>query len=433
MKTIFKKIIVFKITILARAVLAKYKPKIVAVTGNVGKTSTKDAIYTVLASEFFVRKSEKSFNSDIGVPLTILGCNNGWSNPLIWTKNILRGLELVLFKQSYPQWLVLEVGADHPGDIKKITQWLLPDVVVVTRFGEVPVHVENFKSRADLIIEKGYLVQVLKKEGVLILNHDDTDTMKFKEKAKAKCLTFGMYEGADITSSNVASIYTKKEGKEFPQGLNFKINVDGNCVPVTLQHVLGDQHIQPVLAGVAVGISQQMNLIKITDALMGHIPPRGRMNLIQGVKNTLIIDDTYNASPTATAQALLTLKDARVSGRKIVVLGDMLELGKFSAEEHRKIGAQVANFADIFVSVGLRMYGAREEAIASGMALTSIFEFEDSKTAGGFLQNQIQEGDVILIKGSQGMRMERAAQEIMAHPEERESLLVRQEPEWQKR
>ena len=433
MKTIFKKIIVFKITLLARAVLAKYKPKIVAVTGNVGKTSTKDAIYTVLASEFFVRKSEKSFNSDIGVPLTILGCNNGWSNPLIWTKNILRGLDLVIFKHSYPQWLVLEVGADHPGDIKKITQWLLPDVVVVTRFGEVPVHVENFKSRADLITEKGYLVQALKKEGVLVLNHDDTDTMKFKEKAKAKCLTFGMHEGADIVSSNVVSIYTKKEGKDFPHGLNFKINVDGNCVPVTLNNVLGDQHIQPVLAGVAVGISQQMNLIKITDALMGHIPPRGRMNLVEGIKNTLIIDDTYNASPTATTQALLTLKNTKASGRKIAVLGDMLELGRFSAEEHRKIGVQVASFADMFVSVGLRMQGARDGAIASGMSLTSLFEFGDSKSAGEFLQNQLQPGDIILIKGSQGVRMERAVAEIMAHPEERETLLVRQEGEWMRR
>ena len=141
MKNILKKIIIYKITTLARLVLLKYKPKIVAVTGNVGKTSTKDAIYTVLSSEFFVRKSEKSFNSDIGVPLTILGCHNGWSNPILWIKIIIRGIELVVFKNKYPQWLVLEVGADRPGDIKNITEWIKPDVVVVTRFGEVPCKV----------------------------------------------------------------------------------------------------------------------------------------------------------------------------------------------------------------------------------------------------------------------------------------------------
>lgn len=433
MKNLFKKIIVLKITLLARAVLLKYKPRIVAITGNVGKTSTKDAIYTVLASEFFVRKSEKSFNSDIGVPLTILGCHNGWSNPFLWARNILHGLELVVFKKNYPEWLVLEVGADHPGDIKNITKWLLPDVVVVTRFGEVPVHVENFKSRAELVAEKGYLVQALKKDGILVLNYDDVDSMKFKEKAKARCVTFGMNDGADVVSSNVSVVSEKREKKEFPKGLNFKINVDGNCLPVTLTSVLGEQHIQPVLAAIAVGISKQMNLVKIIDALAGHVPPRGRMNLIEGIKNTLLIDDTYNASPIATSQAIETLKSLKISGRKVVVLGDMLELGKFSAEEHRKVGVLVASCADMFMSVGLRMQGAREGAIASGMALTSVFEFEDSKTAGEFLQNQIQSGDVILVKGSQGMRMERVVLELMAHPEQREALLVRQEEEWGKR
>lgn len=433
MKNLFKKIIVIKITLLARAVLLKYKPRIVAVTGNVGKTSTKDAIYTVLASEFFVRKSEKSFNSDIGVPLTILGCHNGWSNPFLWARNILHGLELVIFRKNYPKWLVLEVGADHPGDIKNITKWLLPDVVVVTRFGEVPVHVENFKSRAELISEKGYLVQALKKDGVLVLNYDDVDSMKFKEKAKAKCVTFGMNDGADVVSSNVSLVSEKKGKKEFPKGLNFKINVGGNCLPVTLHNVLGEQHIQPVLAAIAVGISEQMNLVKIVDALAGHVPPRGRMNLIEGIKNTLLIDDTYNASPIATNQAIETLKGLKISGRKIVVLGDMLELGKFSAEEHRKVGVQVASCADMFISVGLRMQGARDGAIYSGMALASIFEFEDSRSVGEFLQNQIQSGDVILVKGSQGMRMERVVLELMAHPEQRVGLLVRQEPEWQKR
>ncbi len=433
MKNILKKIIIYKITTLARLVLLKYKPKIVAVTGNVGKTSTKDAIYTVLSSEFFVRKSEKSFNSDIGVPLTILGCHNGWSNPILWIKIIIRGIELVVFKNKYPQWLVLEVGADRPGDIKNITEWIKPDVVVVTRFGEVPVHVENFKSRDELIAEKGYLVSALKNDGTLILNQDDTDVMKFKEKAKAKCLTFGVSSEADIVSSNNTIIYEKIEKKSFPKGLNFKVNVDGNCLPVNLENVLGEQHIQPILAGVAMGISQQMNLIKIIEATQSHVPQCGRMNLIQGVKNTLIIDDTYNAAPLAVTLAIETLKKIKITGRKIVVLGDMLELGKFSAEEHRKIGLRVASCADIFVSVGLRMQAGMESAISAGMALKNIFEFEDSKCAGEFLQQYIESGDVILIKGSQGMRMERAVVEIMAHPENKDSLLVRQELEWQKR
>ena len=111
-------------------VLKKYKPKIVAVTGSVGKTGTKDAIYAVLESKFFVRSSEKSFNSELGVPLSILGCQSGWDSPFAWIRVFLEGLALILFKNHYPAWLVLEVGLDRPGDIAHIAQWLTPDIVI---------------------------------------------------------------------------------------------------------------------------------------------------------------------------------------------------------------------------------------------------------------------------------------------------------------
>ena len=134
MKSFLKKIIVSILESEARLILKKYNPFIIAITGSVGKTSAKDAIYTVLAGSVSrVRKSEKSFNSEIGVPLTILGCDNAWSNPFLWLKNILNGLELILLRSNYPNCLVLEVGADHPGDIQKITKWLKPDVAVITQ------------------------------------------------------------------------------------------------------------------------------------------------------------------------------------------------------------------------------------------------------------------------------------------------------------
>src|SRR5690606_26085163 len=123
----------------AKTILSKYKPKVVAITGSVGKTSTKDAVYLVLTNFFTVRKSQKSFNSEIGVPLTIIGCGSGWNSAYLWLKNILKGFSLIIFKHKYPEWLVLEVGADRPGDIKSIAKWLKPDVVVITRISEVPV------------------------------------------------------------------------------------------------------------------------------------------------------------------------------------------------------------------------------------------------------------------------------------------------------
>ena len=125
-KEIFKKTIVKILELEAKAIIKKYQPQIIAVTGSVGKTSTKDAIYSVMAKNFYARKSEKSFNSDIGVPLTVLGCDNAWNNPVKWLSNIWKGLSYIIFKKSYPEWLVLEVGADRPGDIKKITKWLKP-------------------------------------------------------------------------------------------------------------------------------------------------------------------------------------------------------------------------------------------------------------------------------------------------------------------
>src|ERR1035437_3301181 len=128
MKKAFKKIIVFIITWQAKLILVRYHPKIIAIIGSVGKTSTKDAIFTVLSKFKTVRKSEKSFNSEIGLPLTILGIPNGWSNPAIWIENIILGFSLIIFRKSYPEYLVLEVGVGKPGDIKKnVAPWLAPD------------------------------------------------------------------------------------------------------------------------------------------------------------------------------------------------------------------------------------------------------------------------------------------------------------------
>src|SRR3989338_1816365 len=162
MKNLFKKLIVFIITLQARAVLRKYKPMIVAVTGSVGKTSTKDAIYAVLSKSARVRKSEKSFNSEIGLPLTILGAPNAWSNPFRWLANIVDGLFLIWFDAPYPEWLVLEVGADRPGDIRSLAGWLPVDIAVITRLPEVPVHVEFFDSPEAVVEEKASLIDAIK-------------------------------------------------------------------------------------------------------------------------------------------------------------------------------------------------------------------------------------------------------------------------------
>lgn len=448
MKNLLKNIIVSILTLEARLVLARYKPKIVAVTGSVGKTSTKDAIYTALSARFHTRKSDKSFNSEIGLPLTILGLPTGWSNPLTWLANIFRGLFLLLPKsyklkaKSYPSWLVLEVGADRPGDIERVGKWLSPDIVAVTRFGKTPVHVEFFKSQADVIREKCFLVKALKDGGLLLLNNDDEDVRALHDMRRdCRVLTWSIDHESDFQASNFETTYAEHRGYRGPSGITFKVNHAGNSVPVHLKGTLGRQHVYPVLTALAAGTSLGLNMVEMGQSLAAHRTPPGRMRIVAGVKNTTVIDDTYNASPVATAEALRTLGElkteanpsTKLQGKKIAVLGDMLELGKYSSEEHKKAGKEAKETTDILFTVGLRAREIAEGALNNGMDEKNIFQFDTSTETGKPVEEMLGEGDIILVKGSQGVRMEKVVEEIMAHPEDKGKLLVRQEPEWARR
>ncbi|MEA2112740.1 MAG: UDP-N-acetylmuramoyl-tripeptide--D-alanyl-D-alanine ligase [Patescibacteria group bacterium] len=431
MKKIFKKIIVWILRTEAKLVLKKYKPKIVAVTGSVGKTSTKDAIYTALSSAFFVRKSKKSFNSEIGVPLTILGCQNAWSNPLSWTKNILTGLGVILLKNHYPKWLVLEVGADAPNDIEDIACWLKPDIAVLTKFATVPVHVEFFKSPEDLMNEKKKIIKYLKKDGILVLNGDDEKMQTIEVPEGVRRILFGLNDNSEIRGVGYQVVYEESK----PAGITFKIDYAGKSVPVVLPGILGEHQVLPSLAAIAVSVSKDLNVVSVSQALgkKERFQP-GRMNLIEGIKGTTLIDDSYNASPVAVKKAIESLASLEVgNGKKIAVLGDMLELGKYSTEEHKKIGNLVAPVCDYLITVGLRSKDIAEGALLGGLAEKNILQFESSEEAGKHLQSFIGNGDVILIKGSQSIRTEKVTEEVMLHPEDKEKLLVRQEPEWLKR
>ena len=430
MKSIFKKIISVMLQFEAKIILNKYKPKIIAVTGNVGKTSTKDAIFSVMSPFFYIRKSEKSFNSDIGIPLTILGCQNAWSNPFLWFKNILKGIDLILFKDQYPEWLVLEVGADRPGDIKQITKWLKPDIVVITAFAKVPVHIEFFNSREEVVREKKYLVDALKHDGTIIVNGDDMDALKMRDQIKNDSIIYGMDDMSDIVASN-STIHYSDSG--VIDGMSFKAGYKENSVPIVIKGSLGVQNIYSALSAISVGLSQKINLVKIGEALLKHETPKGRMRIIPGIKNTIIIDDTYNSSPKALSSALDTLKNIKVKGKKIVVLGDMMELGKHSVDEHYEAGKKVSLCCDVLITVGMRSIKIAEGALDGGLSEKNIFQYEDSVSAGKFVQEIISEGDIVLFKASQSVRMEKAVEEIMAEPEKAKELLVRQDDEWLKK
>ena len=432
MKSIFKKIIIAVIQAEAKLILRKYKPKIVAITGSVGKTSAKDAIYTVFSGSYYVRKSQRSYNSEFGVPLTIIGAMSGWNNPFIWLYNIVAGLGVILLKNHYPEWLILEVSVDQPGDMRKITSWLKPDIVVITRFSKVPVHVEFFSSPEELMKEKGYLAKALKPDGCLILNNDDKDVSALQSLSEYHVHTMGSDDYADIYFSEPKITYSRSRERK-PSGISFKIHHKGGESVVSLKGVLGFHHIYPMMAAFAAGECADIPAKKIIESFKKHETPPGRMKLLSGIKKSIIIDDTYNASPVALEEALMTLELVDTPGKKIAVLGDMLELGKWSVEAHKEAGKRAGEICDLVATVGIRAGNMAQGALIAGMPESDILQYENSREAGKDLESKISERDVILVKGSQSIRMERVVEEIMAEPDKKNELLVRQEEEWQKR
>jgi UDP-N-acetylmuramoyl-tripeptide--D-alanyl-D-alanine ligase len=431
MKISFKKIITYILRVESQLVLRKYKPKIIAITGSLGKTSTKDAVYAVLSKIAYVRKSEKSFNSEIGLPLTILGCPNGWSDPFVWFTNILKGLWLFVWPHQYPEWLILEVGVGKPDDMKKTASWLFTDAVIITAIGETPPHIEFFSSHKHLVEEKSQLIKTLKSDGLLVLNADDKIVLEMKTKSKCRSVTYGFEEGADILGSDDKIFFNDKNE---PAGVIFRVDEKGNSLPVIIEGVFGRNHIYASLAALALSSGLKFNMLDAANSLKNYDVPPGRMRLLNGVKNSLILDDTYNSSPFACESALKTLGTMKWEGRKIAILGDMLELGRHTVEAHKNIGKiaqeNLNRKGDVLIVVGQRAKAFKEGAFSSGMDGENIFEFLDSHEAGEFAKTFVQEGDMVLVKGSQGMRMERVVEAILADPKNKDRLLVRQDDEW---
>jgi len=413
-------------------VLRKYKPRVIAVTGSVGKTSAKDAIHAVVSTCYQARKNEKSFNSEIGVPLTILGCPNGWSSPKVWFYNVLRGARLVLKKHSYPEYLILEVGADHPGDIASITRWMKPDIAVLTRMSDIPVHVEYFKDPESVLAEKMKLVESLSRTGTIIVNADDKLFMREVSKIDKKKITYGFSHEATVHIDEVSISYTDS-AHCLPQGEKIVLSINNIQSHVEIPDIVGGHLAYPFAAAVAVASALGIETVDWNKALKEYEAPRGRMRLVPGLFGSLVIDDSYNSSPIAVYEALKTLEEVTTKGRKIAVLGDMKELGEYSKTEHEKIGEQASHVSHTLITVGDASRDIYDSAIRAGLSEDRAKWFVDSVSAGVYLRDFVRVGDIILIKGSQSMRMERVAEALLEKDLKPEDYLVRQEEEWQKR
>ena len=434
-KHMIRKILEKKLKFFAKKILKKYKPEIIGITGSVGKTSTKEVIFAVLEKKFRVRKNVKNYNNEIGVPLTIIGAESGNRNIFSWIAIFFKAWKLILINdKNYPEKLVLEMGADHPGDIKYLVKIAPCKIGIITAIGSLgPVHLEFFKNVDQLIDEKSNIVKHLSRDGIAVLNRDDAHVYPLKRKTHAKIVSFGFVEQAGIRASDVTiADHIEMEGTKPTSGVRFKLHYKGSVIPVFLPQVLGRHQIYSALCAAAVGTIYDINLSDITEALGRYIPPPGRMRLISGIKRTAIIDDSYNSSPVATIAALKTLETLHVEEgkRKYAVLGDMEELGIYTEEGHEKVGQYVARVADILVTIGEKGKIIAETAKKNHMSGDRVFEFADSNRAGRFIQERIKEGDLILVKGSQSSRTEKVVKELMAEPMKAKELLVRQGEEW---
>lgn len=412
------------LNVIARSILRKYRPAVVMVTGSVGKTSTKDAIAAALSGRYYLRASEKSYNSELGVPLTVIGAPTPWSDPLGWLTVILKGISIVLLPTHYPKLLVLEVGADHPGDLARILSVATPSAVVVTRLPDVPVHVEAYADPAEVREEEFSPAYALPHGAPLIISADDAFTRTLKGGVHASVTYYGYGADAGVR-------ITDAQFNADAPGMRATLRMGDETCEIEAPGVIGTQQLYAPAAAVAVALALG---VKVKDALKGlasYEPPPGRARVLSGKHGVTLIDDTYNASPAAVEEALKSLLLVKAN-RRIAVLGDMLELGRYSSSEHERIGTLVRDYADLLVTVGTRASAMRQTALASGMSELQVLSFENASEAVEPVAELLKDGDVVLVKGSQGMRMERIVERLLEDPRDAASL-ARQDTEWKKR
>lgn len=411
MKQVILKFLQYLLKKLAQLTIWKYEPGVIVVTGNVGKTSTKETIAAVLRSGRNLCYSSGNFNNELGVPLTIIGGWNEIKGLFFWPQVFTRAIFQLMFKTgSYPELLVLEYAAGKPGDIKYLLEIARPQIGVITAIGEIPAHVEFFSGPDALAREKSRVVEHLPANGFAILNFDDDVVMEIKERTRAHVITFGFGEGADVRITNFEIRY--ENGR--PDGVSFKLVYGGSVVPFNIRGIFGKTQAYAAAAAAAVGVVFGTNLVKSAEALASLRALKGRMSLLPAIKMAYIIDDSYNAAPLSMRAALETLKAMEVAGKKIAVLGDMLEIGRYTLEAHEEIGRLAAKSTNFLITVGPRAKLISEHAIRHGLPKRRALSFDVVEEAIKPTQDIIKKGDVILVKASRAIGLDKLVERIKA-------------------
>ncbi len=406
---------------LAKRILAKYKPKIIGITGSVGKTSTKEAVFFVVNQKYRAYRPLKNFNNEFGLPFAIFGTDSPGRSIFAWLSLLAKAFGLILFKQKYPEVLVLEYGVDKPGDMDHLLSIAHPNISIITSIGIS--HYEFFKSEEAIEHEKGRLAEVLASTEQLIVNADDPKSFNQQRKTKAKVLSYALSNTADVQlvkkSENVTGQYSTDVAFKTPT----------RTIEASVR-ALGNPHLEAVATAVAVGEALGIETDLIARGIQDYKPAPGRLNILDGIKHSVIIDDSYNAAPTSMREAL-ALFDRLPSAHKIAVLGDMRELGALSEKAHEDMGKFVASLnMDKLHTVGDGGKLIAKAVLASGFPESKLSIWNNSDEAKKVILNSIEPNSLILVKGSQFVRLEKITKELLTDPMRAPELLCRQSGKW---
>jgi UDP-N-acetylmuramyl pentapeptide synthase len=403
-------------------IITKHRPLVIGITGSVGKTSTRHAIAAALSAKYHLREPEKNFNNEIGIPLTVIGARglDEGGGQLGWLRIFAKAAAVWLFPQNYPKLLVLEYGIDHPGEMDILLDIVRPKIAVLTTIGVS--HKEHFNTNEEIAFEKGKMAASLSSNGIFVYNADDVHVTEQTKRTKGHLVSFGK-SNADIILESIE----EDLGQQVSTTLHIKAPTRQLAIKVP---VVGTAHTAAILAAVAVAESLQVETDLLLKGLSSYKAMPGRLNIIPGIKRTTLIDDTYNAAPLSMTEALHLLGRYE-SDNKVAVLGDMLELGDVTDSAHAEIGKLSAAMGiNKLVTVGELGKKIAISAKEAGMPSESIVSFNSSDEAKNEVLRMLEPGSVILIKGSQGARMEKITKELLAEPMSATQLLVRQYGHW---
>ncbi len=356
---------------IARFWRRKFTPRVIGITGSVGKSTTKEVVAEVLSQRYRTLKNPGNLNNEIGLPLTLLRLGAGYD------------------------CAVLEMGFYVPGEIAFLCELAQPQIGIITNVGTV--HAERAGSQKAIARGKSELVQALPAapEGVAILNHDDPWVRWMADKTHARVFYYGLNPAADLWADEIESQGLK--------GLRFRLHFGHETLYLRVP-MLGRHAVQTALRAAAAGLVCGLSWQEIIQGLQ-QARNQLRLVAVRLPNGALVLDDSYNAAPESMLAALNLLNE--IEGRKIAVLGDMLELGPYEAEGHRLVGIRAAEVADHLITLGMRARMIAEAAVKAGLPAEQVVHVEDVQHAVEVLRHLLKEGDVVLVKGSHGLRMDR--------------------------